>query len=55
MEQGIGSTIGSLVTLEDNWVADNVCGVNAIVDSNYWGVKDADSVNGSGVSSRVGS
>ncbi len=34
-EQGIGSTISSTVTLEDNWVADNVYNINTIVDSNY--------------------
>ena len=32
------------MTLEDDWVADNICSVNAIVDSNYWGAKDVDGI-----------
>ena len=44
MERGIGSINSSLVTLEDNQVVDNI-----------YGAKDSNSIDGSKVSSRVGS
>ena len=36
-------------------MVDNIYGVDAIVDSDCWGAKDADGLYGSGVSSGVGS
>ena len=42
------------MTLEDDQVVDNIRGVDTTVDSDYWGVEDADGLGGSGVSSGVG-
>ena len=36
-------------------MVDNICGVDAIVDGNYWGAKDANSLDSSRVSFGVGS
>jgi hypothetical protein len=54
LERGVGSTNGGLVTSEDDWVVDGVCGVDAVVDSNCWGAEDANGLDGFGVSSGVG-
>ena len=43
------------MTSEDNWVADNIYSINTTVNSDYWGAKDTDGINSSGVGSRVGS
>ena len=41
------------MTLKYNKVLDNVCGVDAIINNDYWGTEDVDSINSSGVSFRV--
>ena len=35
-------------------MADNIYGVDVIVNGNCWGAEDVNNINGSGVSSRVG-
>ena len=43
------------MTSKDDEVLNNIYGVDAIVDSDCWGTKDIDSINGSRVSFGVGS
>ena len=55
MEWGVRIIIGNTTTLEDNWVADNICGVDIIINSDYWGAENANGINSSGVSFGVNS
>ena len=43
------------MTLENNWVADGIYGIDITVNGNCWGAEDTDNINGSRVSFKVGS
>ena len=42
------------MTSENDWVVNNIYGVNTIVNGDYWGAKDINGINGFGVSFGVG-